>query len=84
MEVELMSDKNSIKITISGSAGTGKTAIATLLMRQLELFGFSVIYEDPDGRELPCSTTMKKRMKAIQDKGNIIDIREQQTSKGVL
>ena len=77
-----MSDKYPVTITVSGSAGTGKSTIATLIQKYLLTIGFKGVTVTLTDNEMPpCPTDLHKRQAALVDHGTKINVVEKMTRR---
>ncbi|VAW58916.1 hypothetical protein MNBD_GAMMA08-1549 [hydrothermal vent metagenome] len=71
-----------VKITVSGSHGTGKSTIISLLKNTLIAHGIDVDFDIPDGEDtIPCFGTVNRSLRALKDKGLTITVTEKNTIK---
>ena len=74
---------NKITVTVSGCAGTGKSTIAELITRSLELHGFNVAmhHSHNEVNRKQFLGDLYKKANALFEKGTKIDIYEKQESR---
>lgn len=67
----------SVKITVSGASGNGKTTIATLIQKYLKTLGFIGVTVELANNEMPpCPTDLRKSTSALINYGTKINIIE--------
>ena len=57
-----------IQIIVAGPTASEKSTIAALIHKYLETIGFENKIELIDNEEIPCSTTLRRRIRAISEK----------------
>lgn len=76
---------NQITITVSGPAGSGKTAIARVIMLMLKIFHIDANFTDPDNPDDTSCTLVQTRrsMSAISGR-TTVNITEKQSARSAL
>ena len=72
---------NNITITVSGQSGSGKSTIAEIINRALEVHGFYVHVKQQDHHEKPLLCDLYKRIAALSEKETYITILEKQEKR---
>lgn len=72
---------NGITIIVSGSAGVGKSTIATLIHRYLKSLGFTASIKLADNEMPRCPSDLRKSIASLLDQKTPMRIVEKQTTR---